>query len=87
MNFLSIRRYDLDWKNICAICTDGAPAMLGCRSGFQTRVIKLVNCIKRSALNMRLFRELSKQFDASSENLLFHIFSRLNLLNPSMQGK
>ena len=26
------------WNNICGICTDGAPAMLGCRSGFQTLV-------------------------------------------------
>jgi zinc finger BED domain-containing protein 5/7/8/9 len=25
----------LEWKNACGICTDGAPAMLGCRSGFQ----------------------------------------------------
>ena len=97
----------LDWKNLCAICSDGAPAMLGCRSGFQARVkaqvgdvmslhcmihrhalasktlppllsdvmsgvIKLVNYIKRSVLNTRLFRELCKEFDASSENLLFH---------------
>ena len=28
----------LKWNNLCGICTDGAPAMLGCRSGFQTLV-------------------------------------------------
>ena len=102
-------------------------------------VIKLVNYIKRSSLNTRLFRELCKGLDASSETLLFHtevrwlskgnvvkrvfelraeiqefiiqqnkqdlllhfnideqslklaylvdIFSRLNILNLSMQGK
>ena len=162
------------WQNLCGVCTDGAPAMLGCHSGFQTRVktqvsdvlslhcmihrhalaaktlppllldvisgvIKLVNYIKRSSLNTRLFRELCKGLDASSETLLFHtevpwlskgnvvkrvfelraeiqefiiqqnkqdlllhfnvdeqslklaylvdIFSRLNILNLSMQGK
>ena len=25
---------DLDWGNLCGICTDGAPAMLGSQSGF-----------------------------------------------------
>ena len=30
----------LDWGNLCGICTDGAPAMLGSQSGFVTRVIQ-----------------------------------------------
>ena len=28
----------LDWENVCGICTDGAPAMLGARSVLQTLV-------------------------------------------------
>ena len=28
----------IEWKNLCGICTDGAPAMLGSRSGFQKLV-------------------------------------------------
>ena len=28
----------IEWKNLCGICTDGAPAMLGSRSGFQRPV-------------------------------------------------
>ena len=58
-------------------------------------VIKLVNYIKRSALNTRLFRELCKEFDASSENLLFHtevrwlsrgnVFKRLFELRAEIQ--
>ncbi|XP_064122498.1 protein FAM200C-like [Macrobrachium nipponense] len=28
----------LSWKNVCAVCTDGAPAMLGPKSGFVSRV-------------------------------------------------
>jgi hypothetical protein len=27
--------HGIEWENLCAVCTDGAPAMLGCRSGFQ----------------------------------------------------
>ncbi len=28
----------LSWDNVCAVCTDGAPAMLGSKSGFVARV-------------------------------------------------
>jgi hypothetical protein len=27
--------HGIEWKNLCAVCTDGAPVMLGCRYGFQ----------------------------------------------------
>jgi hypothetical protein len=27
--------HGIEWKNLCVVCTDGAPAMLGCISGFQ----------------------------------------------------
>jgi hypothetical protein len=27
--------HGIEWKNLRVVCTDGAPAMLGCRSGFQ----------------------------------------------------
>ena len=84
----------LDWNKVCGIGTDGAPAMLGSKSGFQAKVkeksqakdfhciihryalasnalpgslkdvfdlvIKLVNYIKGSALNCRLFKEFCR---------------------------
>ena len=28
------------WKNLCGVCTDGAPAMLGSKSRFQALVQK-----------------------------------------------
>ena len=31
---------DLDWGNLCGICTDGAPAMLGSVRFFLQRVIQ-----------------------------------------------
>ena len=32
------RTHDLRWELVIGVCTHGAPAMLGCRSGFQTLV-------------------------------------------------
>ena len=97
----------MKWEKLVGVCTDGAPAMLGCRSGFITRVkqknpdtvgthcvihrealasktlpaamknklaivIRIVNFIKSSAVNSRLFSQLCKQMDFNHENLLFH---------------
>ena len=37
-NFFDIE--GLQWKKLCGVCTDGAPAWLGCKSGFQMKVKK-----------------------------------------------
>ena len=98
---------DMKWEKLVGVCTDGAPAMLGGRSGFITRlkqknpdavgthcvihrevlasktlpsvmknklaiIIRIVNFIKSSAVNSRLFSQLCKQMDSNYENLLFH---------------
>ena len=34
-----LQYHDIPLGNVCGVCTDGAPAMLGCRSGFQRLVI------------------------------------------------
>lgn len=34
-----LRQHEISWKSICGICTDGAPATLGCQSGFQRLVL------------------------------------------------
>ncbi|XP_045109127.1 zinc finger BED domain-containing protein 5-like [Portunus trituberculatus] len=59
----------LDWGNLCGICTDGAPAMLGSQSGFVTRVIQ-----KHQMLSSSLHdpQRLCQDMDAAHETLLFH---------------
>ncbi len=97
----------LDWGKLVHACTDGAPAMLGARSGFakllkqknpkavtlhciihrealasrtMTQPLKealetaigVVNFVKASALNTRLFRRLYQNMESDYEGLLFH---------------
>ena len=100
-------REGLSWNNVCACTTDGAPAMLGRRSGFRGKVteanpktrhlhcmlhryalasktlppglrsvlddvVSMVNTIKSSALNTRLFSLMCQELGNDHEVLLFH---------------
>lgn len=95
------------WEKLAGFCTDGAPAMLGSRSGLATLVkernpstltthcvihrqalasktlpedlantmklsIQVVNTVKSSALNTRIFKKLCADLDSEHEMLLFH---------------
>nr|XP_039264455.1 zinc finger BED domain-containing protein 5-like isoform X1 [Styela clava]XP_039264457.1 zinc finger BED domain-containing protein 5-like isoform X1 [Styela clava] len=98
---------ELDWGNLVGCTTDGAPSMLGRKSGFQAlvkavsprvvsvhcfihrfalctkvlpanllmclnRVIKIVNFVKTSALNTRLFKVLCEDLGSDHSCLLYH---------------
>ena len=99
--------HGLNWENLVGVTTDGAPAMLGSRSGFQTLVkhraplvtgvhcfihrealasktlpdqlhvvfkdlIKLINYMKSSALNTRLFKKFCQDMDSDFDVLLYY---------------
>ncbi|XP_068993482.1 zinc finger BED domain-containing protein 5-like [Neodiprion pinetum] len=102
-----IKKNDLDWNKLIGLCTDGAPAMIGVRSGLAQKLkeknpsivsthcvihrqalasktlpqnlrqildsaIQIVNYIKSSALNSRLFTLLCEDLDSDHRVLLFH---------------
>ena len=94
----------ISWDDVCVCTTDGAPAMLGYRSGFRTRVravtsnakhlhcvihrhalssktlppelkdvlddvVSMVNAIKSSALNTRLFLFKKFSYEGGTRNI------------------
>ncbi|KAL7635350.1 UNVERIFIED_CONTAM: hypothetical protein RMT77_014417 [Armadillidium vulgare] len=104
-NFLAAN--DLPWKNVVGICSDGAQAMTGCRSGFiklakeknpkiigshciihrqalacktlpeslnfiLNLAIKIVNCVKSSAMNTRLFEILCQELNSDHQTLIYN---------------
>ena len=109
MNIFSefFEKEELSWSTLTGVCTDGAPAMLGSKSGFATLVkkknpdittihcmihrealasktlpinmksvlqtlIKMVNFIKKSALNTRVFRLLCQELNSNHKDLLYY---------------
>ena len=73
----------LEWKNVSGCTTDGAPAMLGCRSGFMTRVksanpdMKNVHCmLHRQAL-------ASKTLPPELKSVLDDVVSVINYMKGS----
>lgn len=100
-------KHGIEWTKLAGFCTDGAPAMLGSRSGLAALVkeknpttitmhcvihrqalaaktlpedmsktlklaIVMINSVKRSALNTRVFKHLCAELDSDHKALLFH---------------
>ncbi|XP_063872067.1 LOW QUALITY PROTEIN: protein FAM200C-like [Scylla paramamosain] len=101
------QEHSLSWEKLVGVCTDGAPSMIGSRSGFVKLVkeknpavtgthcvihrqslasktlpsnlrsslnlaIKVVNFVKHSSLNSRLFAALCSDLGTDYKTLLFH---------------
>ncbi|KAF2367975.1 protein of unknown function DUF4371 [Trinorchestia longiramus] len=101
------QEHGLSWEKLVGVCTDGAPSMIGSRSGFVKLVkeknpavtgthcvihrqslasktlpvnlrssrnlaIKVVNFVKNSSLNSRLFAALCSDLGTDYKTLLFH---------------
>ncbi|XP_068234222.1 zinc finger BED domain-containing protein 5-like [Palaemon carinicauda] len=71
---------DLQWENVCGVCTDGAPAMLGSKSGFQSRVKKLAPQAKGIHCMIHRYALASKTLPASLQEVLQSVIKIVNYI-------
>ena len=84
--------HNLKWKHVIGICTDGAPVMLGCHSGFQTLVkekspgVAGMHCtIHRQAL---MAKTLPDQLKNVLDNVVKAVnFIKANALNSRLSAE
>jgi hypothetical protein len=73
----------IEWKNLCAVCMDGAPPVLGCRSGFQA-LIKTVapNAI---ATHCVIHRQVlaAKTLPSGLKQIMSLVIQAVNFTKPS----
>ncbi|KRY68754.1 Zinc finger BED domain-containing protein 5 [Trichinella pseudospiralis] len=69
-----LKEHNVPLRNITAVATDGAPAIVGRYRGFATLLKETVhfNKIKGQPLNSRLFATLCEKNDETFNQLLFH---------------
>uniref|UniRef100_UPI00358E95EF SCAN domain-containing protein 3-like n=1 Tax=Myxine glutinosa TaxID=7769 RepID=UPI00358E95EF len=68
----------LQWGNVCGVCTDGAPAMLGSKSGFQTRVKELAPQAKGTHCMIHRYALASKTLPATLRGVLDSMIKIVN---------
>ena len=73
----------LQWENVCGVCTDGAPAMLGSRSGFQSRVKKLAPQAKGIHCMIHRYALASKTLPASLQEVLDSVIKIVNYVKTA----
>ena len=71
---------NLSWVNLCGVCTDGAPAMIWSRSGFQVLVKHRAPAVKRCSLYNTPASESLKTLTEPLSNVLQLSISWVNYI-------
>ena len=73
----------LDWRRVGAVCTDGAPSMLGSHSGFQTRVRQVVPDVITNHCMLNREALAAKTLPASLNVILMEVIKIVNFVKCS----
>ena len=73
----------LQWEKLCGICTDGALAMLGSKSGFQVIVKEKSPQVKGVHCMIRRYAFACKTLPSSLKNELSSVVKKINFVKKS----
>ncbi|XP_055543289.1 SCAN domain-containing protein 3-like [Wyeomyia smithii] len=70
----------LQWDKLCGVCTDGAPAMLGSKSGFQKKIKELSPLVKGVHCMIHRYALASKTLLAQLQKVLDTVIKIVNYI-------
>ena len=74
------KAHELQWENVCGVCTNGAPAMLGSRSGFTKKVKELAPKAKGTHCFIHRYALSSKTLPTPLKSILDLVAKIVNLI-------
>ena len=73
----------IKWEHVIGVCTDGAPAMIGCRSGFQTLVKEKCPDVIRTHCTIHRQALLVKTMPEELKSVLNDVIKAVNSLKQT----
>ncbi len=74
---------NLDWKKVCGVCTDGASAMLGSKSGFISKISKVAPEFKKVHCFIHRYALACKTLLHTFLNVLDNVIKLVNFIKSS----
>ena len=78
--------HGLQWEDVCGVCTDGAPAMLGFQSGFTKKVKELAPEAKGTHCFIHRYALASKTLPTAFKNILDLVVKIVNFIEADSLG-
>ena len=72
--------HSIEWKRLCGVCTDGAPAMLGCKSGFQALVKRVAPQVIGTHCMIHRQVLATKTLPLPFKEVLNHVIKAVNIV-------
>ena len=76
-------KHELDWKQLVGICTDGAPSMIGCRSGFKGLVTSVAHHVSFTHCVIHRFALAMKTLPSGLQEVLQDVVKIVNHISAN----
>ncbi|XP_015685817.1 protein ZBED8-like, partial [Protobothrops mucrosquamatus] len=78
-----LKEHKISWEKVCGVCTNGAPAILGCRSGFQRLVLNEAPKVIRTHCMIHSQILATKTLPQELQEVMKSVISSVNFVKAS----